>query len=282
MNVEQMAEREISNATPHRNSETRNHASAQTPCSIYTTLNRTPFLDTSDFPALMSPHQQPPHQAFYAQPQQHQSQQTERGVGAIAPPNPSNPLQPPLPPPGLESHDAQHQVNGGPRAAGDTDADFPALGGQAGGVIGAGAGAGAVGGTRTMGGGVGKGTIRTVNGSRVGQQEAMTGSGTIPPPPPPPPGVVGNASHPHTVPPPTATTAATTTSTSTTTTSNPGPTPPGIPLLKPVHQIVSSPVDKWGLEALLTLIKSGGKDDQLGLQLGDDLMGIGLDMQAPT
>lgn len=56
----------------------------------------------------------------------------------------------------------------------------------------------------------------------------------------------------------------------------------GVVLLKPVHQLVSSPVDKWGLDALLTLIRTGGKDDQLGLQLGDDLMGIGLDMQAPT
>lgn len=272
-----MTEMGISNATLKLG--TRNHASSKhLPPHLHDTEPH-PFLDTSDFPALMSPHQQPPHQAFYAQPQQHQSQQTERGVGAIAPPNPSNPLQPPPPPPGLESHDAQQQVNGGARA-GDTDADFPALGGQSGGVIGA--GAGAVGGTRTMGGGVGKGTIRTVNGSRAGQQEGMTGSGTIPPPPP---GAVGNASHPHTVP-PSATTAATTatatTTTTTTTTSNPGPAPPGIPLLKPVHQIVSSPVDKWGLEALLTLIKSGGKDDQLGLQLGDDLMGIGLDMQAPT
>jgi hypothetical protein len=55
-----------------------------------------------------------------------------------------------------------------------------------------------------------------------------------------------------------------------------------VALLKPVHQLVSSPVDKWGLDALLTLIRTGGKDDQLGLQLGDDLMGIGLDMQAPT
>jgi hypothetical protein len=117
---------------------------------------------------------------------------------------------------------------------------------------------------------VGKGTIRTVNGSRGVLQDSMSSTGTIPPPP----GVVGNASHPHnTVPPPLS---------STTTTTNAAPTPPGIPLLKPVHQIVSSPVDKWGLEALLTLIKSGGKDDQLGLQLGDDLMGIGLDMQAPT
>lgn len=113
---------------------------------------------------------------------------------------------------------------------------------------------------------VGKGTVRTVNGSRGGLQDSLS-TGTIPPPP----GVVGNASHPHSVPPP-----------SSSATTNPAPTPPGIPLLKPVHQIVSSPVDKWGLEALLTLIKSGGKDDQLGLQLGDDLMGIGLDMQAPT
>lgn len=50
--------------------------------------------------------------------------------------------------------------------------------------------------------------------------------------------------------------------------------------MKPVHQLVSSPVDKWGLDALLTLIRTGGRDDQLGLQLGDDLMGIGLDMAA--
>jgi CCR4-NOT transcription complex subunit 2 len=55
---------------------------------------------------------------------------------------------------------------------------------------------------------------------------------------------------------------------------------PSIPLTKPAQQLVASPVDKWGLRALLRLIRTGGRDDQLTLSLGEDLANIGLDMNS--
>ena len=55
---------------------------------------------------------------------------------------------------------------------------------------------------------------------------------------------------------------------------------PSIPLTKPSQQLVASPVDKWGLSALLRLIRTGGRDDQLTLSLGEDLANIGLDMNS--
>jgi CCR4-NOT transcription complex subunit 2 len=58
------------------------------------------------------------------------------------------------------------------------------------------------------------------------------------------------------------------------------PHDPSIPLTKPVQQLAASPVDKWGLSALLRLIRTGGRDDQLTLSLGEDLANIGLDMNS--
>ncbi len=53
---------------------------------------------------------------------------------------------------------------------------------------------------------------------------------------------------------------------------------PSAPLTKPVQQLQTSPVDKWGLAALLRLIRTGGNSDLLALTLGEDLANIGLDM----
>lgn len=53
-----------------------------------------------------------------------------------------------------------------------------------------------------------------------------------------------------------------------------------IPLTKPAQQLIASPVDKWGLSALLRLIRTGGRDDQLALSLGEDLANVGLDMNS--
>lgn len=183
-----------------------------------TTANLPLLTEPTDFPALASPHQSQAQQAFYA----HQQQQQQSSTNTVPPP----------PPPGL---DTAQQVNG-TGAVGERlkTEDFPALGGEGAGAVGAG-----------MTNGRYASTITTGKGRPNGQESGGT------------------------VPPPTHTTNAT-------------HAPGGVALLKPVHQLVSSPVDKWGLDALLTLIRTGGKDDQLGLQLGDDLMGIGLDMQAPT
>src|SRR6478752_4336013 len=46
---------------------------------------------------------------------------------------------------------------------------------------------------------------------------------------------------------------------------------PSVPLTKPVQQLVTSPVDKWGLAALLRLIRAGADSDLLALSLGEDL-----------
>jgi CCR4-NOT transcription complex subunit 2 len=57
-----------------------------------------------------------------------------------------------------------------------------------------------------------------------------------------------------------------------------GQVDPSAPLTKPVQQLQTSPVDKWGLAALLRLIRTGGNSDLLALTLGEDLANIGLDM----
>ncbi len=54
----------------------------------------------------------------------------------------------------------------------------------------------------------------------------------------------------------------------------------GEPLTKPAQQLVTSPVDKWGLAALLRLLRTGGSNDLLALTLGEDLANIGLDMNS--
>lgn len=53
-----------------------------------------------------------------------------------------------------------------------------------------------------------------------------------------------------------------------------------LPITRPIQQLVASPADKWGLSALLRLIRTGGRDDQLALSLGEDLANIGLDMNS--
>jgi CCR4-NOT transcription complex subunit 2 len=55
---------------------------------------------------------------------------------------------------------------------------------------------------------------------------------------------------------------------------------PSVPLTKPVQQLVTSPVDKWGLAALLRLIRTGANSDLLALSLGEDLATLGLDMNS--
>lgn len=55
---------------------------------------------------------------------------------------------------------------------------------------------------------------------------------------------------------------------------------PAVPITKPAQQLIASPADKWGLAALLRLIRTGGMDDQLTLSLGEDLANIGLDMNS--
>lgn len=47
----------------------------------------------------------------------------------------------------------------------------------------------------------------------------------------------------------------------------------------PVQQILSSPVDKWGLKALLNQIRQHmGKDDRGMLMFGEDLVELGVDV----
>jgi CCR4-NOT transcription complex subunit 2 len=51
------------------------------------------------------------------------------------------------------------------------------------------------------------------------------------------------------------------------------------PVVRPVQQILSSPVDKWGLKALLFEIKTQmGKTDKGVLMFGEDLSELGLDI----
>lgn len=51
------------------------------------------------------------------------------------------------------------------------------------------------------------------------------------------------------------------------------------PLVRPVQQIMSSPVDKWGLKALLYEIRTQmGKSDRGMLMFGEDLAELGVDV----
>lgn len=51
------------------------------------------------------------------------------------------------------------------------------------------------------------------------------------------------------------------------------------PLVRPVQQIMSSPVDKWGLKALLYEIRTQmGKGDRSMLMFGEDLADLGVDV----
>lgn len=53
------------------------------------------------------------------------------------------------------------------------------------------------------------------------------------------------------------------------------------PVVRPVQQILSSPVDKWGLKALLYEIKTQmGKTDRGVLLFGEDLSDLGVDVQS--
>lgn len=53
------------------------------------------------------------------------------------------------------------------------------------------------------------------------------------------------------------------------------------PLVRPVQQILSSPVDKWGLKALLYEIRTQmGKGDRGMLMFGEDLQELGMDIQS--
>jgi CCR4-NOT transcription complex subunit 2 len=51
-------------------------------------------------------------------------------------------------------------------------------------------------------------------------------------------------------------------------------------ITRPVQQILSSPVDKWGLQALLYEIKMG-KGDRALLMFGEDLSQLGVDLEQP-
>lgn len=53
------------------------------------------------------------------------------------------------------------------------------------------------------------------------------------------------------------------------------------PLVRPVQQVLSSPVDKWGLKALLYEIRTQmGKGDRGMLMFGEDLQDLGMDIQS--
>ncbi len=57
-----------------------------------------------------------------------------------------------------------------------------------------------------------------------------------------------------------------------------GPAPEQ-PLVRPVQQVLSSPVDTWGLKALLMAIKAhSAKDDRGMLLFGEDLTELGVDV----
>lgn len=57
------------------------------------------------------------------------------------------------------------------------------------------------------------------------------------------------------------------------------PSRPAEPLVRPVQQIMSSPVDKWGLKALLYEIRTQmGKGDRSMLLFGEDLTDLGMDI----
>lgn len=51
-------------------------------------------------------------------------------------------------------------------------------------------------------------------------------------------------------------------------------------ITRPVQQILSSPVDKWGLQALLYEIKMG-QGDRAMLMFGEDLSQLGVDLEQP-
>lgn len=51
------------------------------------------------------------------------------------------------------------------------------------------------------------------------------------------------------------------------------------PVVRPIQQILSSPVDKWGLKALLYEIKTQmGKTDRGVLMFGEELSELGVDV----
>lgn len=59
------------------------------------------------------------------------------------------------------------------------------------------------------------------------------------------------------------------------------PSRPSEPLVRPVQQILSSPVDKWGLKALLYEIRTQmGKGDRGMLMFGEDLEELGVSVSA--
>jgi CCR4-NOT transcription complex subunit 2 len=54
-----------------------------------------------------------------------------------------------------------------------------------------------------------------------------------------------------------------------------------LPVTRPVQQILQSPVDKWGLKALLYEIKAHmGKDDRGMVMFGEDLEELGMNIQS--
>jgi CCR4-NOT transcription complex subunit 2 len=58
-----------------------------------------------------------------------------------------------------------------------------------------------------------------------------------------------------------------------------GATRPTEPIVRPVQQILTSPVDKWGLKALLYEITTQmGKTDRGMLMFGEELAELGLDV----
>jgi len=57
------------------------------------------------------------------------------------------------------------------------------------------------------------------------------------------------------------------------------PNRPLEPVIRPVQQIMSSPVDKWGLKALLYEIKTSmGKTDRGLMLFGEELSELGMDI----
>jgi len=53
------------------------------------------------------------------------------------------------------------------------------------------------------------------------------------------------------------------------------------PVVRPVQQLLVSPVDKWGLKQLLFEIKSSmGKTDRGMLLFGEELSDLGMDLAA--
>ncbi|KAK4688005.1 CCR4-NOT transcription complex subunit 2, partial [Tremellales sp. Uapishka_1] len=212
--------------------------------------------DSSDFPALGLPHAQhlsTSNSTYASQAQTSQAasqshiqqaiylQQQQQQLGTLAPP----------PPPGIGGPaSSPNQPNGMPGGAvGENRDEFPALGGV-------------------------DGKERIPGYLKMNPQ--------IPPSPPPtlPNGASNSQSNtgtPSTNPP--HLTNATNGPPSSAESSWPRHQSPSEPLIRPVQQILSSPVDKWGLKALLYEIKTQmGKGDRGVLIFGEELSDLGVDV----